>query len=234
MPAGLQVINDSGTIQIDSTWANYALIQRVTVTSTARPPWSGPDLTRGAVHAGSQSGDLVFVQCASEFCLSGPNYRNGVREFTVGVFALGIPITFYVFRKQPPTASNYGMQVFDAGGELLFDAVSKFSKIKLTLATQGNNLANANTYNITPGRNYAIMMPSFTGQLVIRDTPSGNMGFRYLSVNGPKFICQTGAVRTTGYSIFAETIIPLPRPESGTTVSNYAGGPIIIADVTGF
>lgn len=233
MTAGFMAENTFGTVQVDDTFTNYALVSATTITTTSNPGWSGPPIPFGAVHSGSTDEDLVFVHCASGFSMPGPSYYQGVRKVPVATTAAGIAVTFYIYRRQAPTGSNFGLQVFSAASALLFDAVSKFCKVLATLATKNNNLAQITTISVGSTLKPAILMPSFTGQMVQQDEGTGQggiPGWRHISLRGPRFVCQENGIRLLGYVEFAHAQIPIANPNGGTVITNYAGGEVVVID----
>lgn len=236
MAAGLQVFNDSNTVQVDSTWSNYALVEKFTALSIANPNTGTPLFDFGYRYMAGRDDDLVFVHCKSEFNLVGFNYTSGQRYLPVATYTSGVPITFYRFRQQPPTSSTYGLQVFNESGVLCFDALSHFARISLSVNGSYNNLLQSMSYGITPGREYALLIPSFTGQMVesYSGAGTGGMGWYYIDLYGPKLRCIVGGIQTTGGSYFARTQIPIQNPPSGVRVTNYQSSNLIVADITGF
>lgn len=236
MPAGLQVINDFGTIQIDSEWQNYALVDVQTVTSVQNAQLFPGAFFRGSIYTNSFESDLVFAHCASPFSIVGTSYVNSQRRVGVATRnTVGIPVTFYSFRKQPIQASTFGLQVFNAAGELTFDAASKFAKIVRVLsASQVFN--GSGTISLPANRKYAVCIPSFCG--ISRSDYSQNTGggLDYWQ----NFYGEAPVLRLTSASVSSSPLeqwlfFQVPSANRGAStyyVSNWVQA--LVADVTGF
>lgn len=233
MPAGLQVFNDSDTIQVDSTWKNFSLVSR-TVINSSKSAWQEPDLA-GAVYANSGINDLVFVYCATPFLAVGVSQQSGVRYYRVGTGnSENIPVTFYTFRGQQPTSSSYGLQVFNETGEITFDSLNKMNRIVGLMPIAPGQTATF--YNFNRTRKYAVMIPNFIGQLIQQDTGggTGNMGFRYFSTNSPRLQIQANGVSFQDFAISSVKQVPIQNPTGAVIVTNITGAPYVVCDVTGY
>lgn len=239
MPQGFQVIGDSGATQIDGDWANYALVQIQTIL-TVDTNWRALPC-RAAIHEGSWDGDLVFAHMPG-FCMPlGVAYWNGTRRVGVSVGSdtgagsngpLNFPITFYVFRRQPPTGSTYGVQVFDASGQLVFDAASNFCKVSGVVPASSST----NKYYLPGGRRYALLMPSFSGQYIETYAPNPGPGpnfFWYIYANCLRMQCDSDGIQMNGMQVGAYAMIPSLSPGNNRT-ENINGPAILVADVTGY
>lgn len=229
--AGFQAIGDFNNFQVDSTWSNYALVS-VETQSASNQNWNGPAFI-GTIHTGSQEGDIVFVHCTSEFSILGYQYRNSVRMYGVATRQAGISTTFYIFRKQSPTSSFSGFQVFDGVGSnnLIFDSDSKVARPMLTIPA--TSLSATQAYPIKGARKYAVLMPSFTGQIIEQwfKVGGGQFDWQYqIAINGPKFSCFDGGINLTGYVVFAQSTIPAISGGS-MRITNVTGTPVVVCDV---
>jgi len=132
MVAGLQIINDYGTTQIDQDWRNFGFRQKFSVGFTLSPALPGQTaapqnyslpLTGVACMVAAKSDVLCPVPYASN--LSGSSWTFDFRIFppptpTPGVSYSGT-VEFYVF--DVPWAggfSNVGLEVFDAIGQRVY------------------------------------------------------------------------------------------------------------------
>lgn len=233
MPAGLQVFNDSNTVQIDSNWQNYSLFSRVVINSS-KNAWQEIDYA-GSVYTTTNARDIVFVYCASPFLPVGMVQQGGTRSYRIGTgTSENIPVTFYIFREQTPTDSSYGMQVFNEQGVLTFDALNKMNRLSGTLPLTPTTAPTF--YNLNGFKKYAVLIPNFIGQLIQQDTGagSGGMGFRYLSTNSTRLQIEPNGVSFLGFAISSVRQIPIPNPSPGITVTNVSGSPYLVSDVTGY
>lgn len=130
MPAGLQVFNAYGTIQIDETWRNYGYKQVIPVAFT---------VTTDTTYDMVLSGEAVLVAARSTSLAAvplGSVNSSGTWTFSFMIVPPFIggsyseTIYFYVFDVMPTGGfSNFGMEVFNASGERVFHSDMKIMKI---------------------------------------------------------------------------------------------------------
>lgn len=233
MPVGIQVFNDAGTVQIDSTWRNYSLVSVTTLTSSNNA-W-GETNYAGVIFQTSNAADLVFCYCTSQFFPVCFVQQNGQRAYRVGTgAATGVAVTFYVFRQQTPTSAGFGLQVYNEAGQLTFDSSNQICRIvgslPITLSSP------TEFFFFGAGGRYAVMISSFTGQLIQQDTGAGQGGlaFRMLSTNSPRLQCQDSGVTYSGLAISSLKQIPIQNPSPGVIIRDFNGAPYIVTDVRGY
>lgn len=118
MAAGLQVIGDNGTAQIDENYSNYHLVQSFQVVQGDgfNKMISGSLLSPNAVWA-------VYMTQGNA-CPSPGYYRTQGRQFKYW-FLIGAPqvvnMQVYVFDVLAPQGSKYGLEVYNAQGTLVYD-----------------------------------------------------------------------------------------------------------------
>lgn len=137
MAAGFQCYNDTGFIQIDGDFSNYALLAKGTTYLGANSIWLGTS-GAGDVTTGTNYVDITFTarqplfaySCAAPVAqFTCVNNNNGT--WTVRLQSLTPQnVDWYVFDQTPAvTGSTFGAQVFDATGRLVFDANYPYAKI---------------------------------------------------------------------------------------------------------
>jgi|GEM_PF-4246303 len=142
MPAGLQVFNSFGTVQIDENWKNYGFRQIVPVSFTLEPPIPGQSAAP-VDYTLTLSGAAVLVAARSELLqvvaggslLSGTTWTFNWRIHPPPAPAPGASysetVIFYVF--DVPVSggfSNVGLEVFNASGERVFHSDMDVMKIR--------------------------------------------------------------------------------------------------------
>lgn len=230
MPTGFQCFNQNGTIQIDSDWVNYGLVNRYTVSSSSIYFPTGN--INGIQVALDNFSDLVFVSCAGQIAYhvsvkTGPSART----ITYAVNGLGVPVDVYVYRGMQASATNSGMQIFGPDGRLIFDANSRFMNVSGSLPV----LAFNTKYALPAGRKYAICFPSFYGRNIQEGFPNGAFWDLVRSHYKLYCICQSDGIQTTGEALITAYTSPWfdPSPPPASNVF-YAGGSPLVIDVTGF
>lgn len=167
MPTGLQIFNDDNTIQIDSSYTNLALLQKI---------------TQPMVVSGGNVGESVFTTPAStpfaaihstqsvglRYCRrSGSNFT---RFYTSG--SRGQNVTLYVFGP-PHTSGNTGIQIFDENGVMTFNSNNVYCDIVAVLTANGNVNSVIGNYTFKPNRKYAFALSSSIADYY--SETSGNM-----------------------------------------------------------
>lgn len=122
--AGLQILNDSFTFQVDQTYKNQALVSKTSPTMTSASTFNPPNgygcsVTITAVHP------IVAFACSAPCCLYSASHSGS--SFTFNFYAqdpgTGTPtITVYIFDDvdQATITDNFGLEVFDASGNRVF------------------------------------------------------------------------------------------------------------------
>ncbi|MFJ4055102.1 hypothetical protein ACIPZC_16845 [Pseudomonas sp. NPDC089743] len=235
MPAGLQVFTPDGLVQIDDTWVNFAMISKQSLTSTDNISFDGL-FVRGVQFYVASPQDLVFVHCTSEFGFMVRRIEtNGNNRCIVVTRALGVTVEVFIFRKQPPAASLYGLQIWNPAGELVFDAASKFCKVKGVIPS----FTGSASYNHPAGKKYAVNFPQFMGRWTSDFIPStsGEVPYYLHAWYTYLLYCRSDGVTVTSLypymAMDAPWYAPVP-PAPPSYDRYYTGGSSLIADVTGF
>lgn len=155
MPAGLYVLNDYGSVQIDENWKNYGFKQMIPM--NVHVP-AGTNFIAN-VYSLSVAGDAVLIAPVSTnlaVSVVRTEYSGGVwtfhfiimREF-IQSYREDETAYIYVFDAMPGTSfSNVGLDVFNAAGQRVFH--SDMNPMKARAVLPGNS-----GFTGTPGRIYA-------------------------------------------------------------------------------
>jgi hypothetical protein len=152
MTAGFQAWTDSGLVQIDGGSQNYALRQSFNVTTV-----SG-DMAAGKANGGNQYtlranlAEVTVYAATPLIVLYSPNayatilrcVRQDANTWAVRIWSnTSATIGVYVFDQASvavPSGPGYGLQVFDASGNLIADARQRLARV---VDTQAGNINNA-------------------------------------------------------------------------------------------
>lgn len=149
MPAGIQIVNNFGTILIDENYKNLALRQKTATTTVAASngratvAMSGMNAPMIALASTAYTGVKHMLSSLASFVIQGPS---------VGSQA----VTAYVFDEPQASGMSQGLMVYNAAGELTFDSGNKYARVVDVYG--GANLADwqpARTY--AAGRTYAVV-----------------------------------------------------------------------------
>lgn len=120
--AGLQIVNDGGSVQIDQGYRNLCLRQKgnaVTtgnlVSGTSWMSFNVSGLTSPIIAVGGAVG------ASAQTYWDAANSRHGFLISAIG--AIGTSIPYYIFDVPAELGSTYGFQVRDTAGALIFDAL---------------------------------------------------------------------------------------------------------------
>ncbi|WP_320327930.1 hypothetical protein [Pseudomonas sp. P8_250] len=136
MSAGFQSWNDSGTVQIDENYTSMTLVTSPTITINTTDTYFDIASANPIVFLGNTSG--AYVRMTSRVNLGGSVWRY---TFSANV---AINVRLYCFDQAAPSSSNYGMQIFNGSGVLVFDSNSPFlrlSAIHQVVGTASNSFA---------------------------------------------------------------------------------------------
>lgn len=119
MASGLQIFNTNGEIQIDSNLVNFVFIRKGTVTIPA-----------GGYINTFPAAQIVVDAITPILCLRPLHSLAGVVNTKIinGQYSYlingtgGETFSWYLFDKNPMTASNAGIQVFNQAGEMTFSS----------------------------------------------------------------------------------------------------------------
>lgn len=222
MPAGFQIINDSGVVQVDQDYKNYALYSKTTITSWSSSWNSG---TGGTVFSAAvpipPSGSYVIALITSGASSASVMYGGTV----MATAPSGTPtVTAYVFAAPTASGSTSGVQVFDASGGVVFDSALKYMRVVYAGTIPSRSLPNdvPYTYSGLAAGNYAVVM-SFSRQHYVYTT--GVPGFWVVYRD---FYATSGNGFTVNNSGFATG----PGNASGFA-EQLSGGPVLLIDVAG-
>lgn len=226
MIAGIQVVNDSGTVQIDDQYSNLRLVQKgtvpigktevsiigsfpVLVLRLEQPEGGGPDL-------------YVYPEACVR---KGVSWVYTIGTTLGGIAKPGTSVEYYVFDKGSPRTSTFGMQTFNSSGELIFDANEKYLKILKSI-----HVANFKTIGVIPvlgGRKAGIVFGRFPGKNQTYYHPAGNLCFTQLYTAGMNNVA--GGVRIGETWFFSRADLGY----CSTTTYDYPEFTCLVVDLTG-
>lgn len=217
MPAGFQSFNDSGTVQIDDTYPSLILNASPTITVTgAYDTILDVNGANPMLFLGQTNGAGVCVR-------SRVNIGTNVWRYTMQASST-VNVRIYIFDYATPYAGNYGMQVFNGSGVLIFDSNAPF--FKMVAIYQVGTIANQTFYAPADGRSYAAALTY--NRLTVEKRPI---------THAPWDVSQEGLwVSGTALTVDSFKVDSVGGETSGVSRPNtYSGGPqILVVDVTNF
>ena len=150
MPYGMEIINDYGTILLDHSYNNLAMVSKGSVT-TARDSPASEDVAIYSAYIGTAllSGERLAIACstafATFFCETDAVYVcTGGATAVVEWYRFGTPA--------PSTTNNAGLRVYNASGQLTFDSNHNQARVHSSVTSE------AATPVGTTGRKYAVIL----------------------------------------------------------------------------
>lgn len=218
MAYGIEVTNDHGTVLIDDSYSNLAVRHQGTLSAGAGlRTVSVPGLDQPVPAVRS----TAYAATASRQGSTGYIWSAG-----------GAQVHWYVF-DTPTSSGDYGLQVFNAAGQLTFDAYRKYARVRSVQSGVGSQ-----TYD--SGRLYAVATLSPARRRRVETRPDPTPGSQLVFVDlFDEQVCArvNGATVQTAW----QTIIAAPglSPQDPGTVpqgwsDNAANAQFAIIDVTGY
>jgi hypothetical protein len=150
--AGLQVFNNSGILQIDSTYRNMRLVEKGVLMTGPPSPVPPPQLIWGSgVLWVSLVSSVLAWRCAARCTL------------ITYVPSAGIAVEWWRFDTSPPAPSNHGLQVFNPAGALVFDSGDVCAKVLDVFESPLGIDGGAHVY---PGKRIAVVQNNAAGMLI--------------------------------------------------------------------
>lgn len=239
MAAGFQCWNDGNSLQIDGKNTNLMFLEKKTLTASTQGYFSEPNggYTRTITYSFNAINPVVAIQCSAGVWLAASSINrsspyNCSMDFEI-YSTTSIPVTFYLFGEQASSGANYGMQVFDESGVLVFDAANKQFKVTGAHNPVGPVIFNDSTlisYNYSPGSDYAFVLTESIGSIFwdLNNQDPSNAPRAWLNMvwnSGTSILCQQRLFTVSGGASW-----PV-NPNQGTGKLN---GGILVLDVTNY
>lgn len=228
--AGFQAIGDTGSYQVDSNFKNLAMVRSGTLISQTYTNGETTNTSPSRATLTLNDGEILALSC-SVFCALGS--RVGNTAYVYCSEAAGQLIRYYVF-KPGDNPTGFGLQVFDASGDLTFDAGWKLFDVR-------SILSGYSSAQLPSGRSYAFVHSQIGTRITYNKV-----------VNGMEPNIFTSYIRSTEFSSYAisgSTIscalsavdIASTRPSRGSSgpgftriATNNVNPVALVIDVTGY
>lgn len=154
MEAGFIIYGDSGTVQIDDTYPNLALLKKGTATLTD----TGNEFTQSRSALITVTGETPMIAWTSNFPVFLAMVSKSGSTYTFRLMSTnaydGYSFTYYVFDRPVDSGSTSGVQVFDSAGRLTFDSGRKYLRV---MGVGNHDINTSGTVSSYPGtRTYAV------------------------------------------------------------------------------
>ena len=150
MPVGFQSINSAnGSYQIDGNYLNPSLLRKGNVASVYDSTYK-----RGTASIAVAPNELIAVATSVGYCAIVTRNASFVEVHT-DLAVSGTIINYWIFGFQSGAANNFGMQVFNPAGQLIFDALHKHLSVVQKLSGGGGSGVSV---TLPTGRVYAVMV----------------------------------------------------------------------------
>lgn len=220
MPAGLEIINTAGTVLVDENYVNLAMRSKGSGSTSGS---SG--LNRLTVALDGLQTPMIAYACATRHV--GHNWFASDMSSTTfqGDLSITATVNYYIFDQPVASGANHGMQIYNAAGVLVFDALNKYARVVDIFG--GAALANWTPSRSYPaGRTYAVVQLKKAYQKEVINNGGGNW-----DVNWYSSAIQVNGVAVTGKMLKYKTdnVSVLP-----TGAINDPSAQFAVLDVTGY
>lgn len=145
MPAGIEIINDYGTVLIDSTYTNMSLLQSGIATSYESSIDAEVSVGIASLPVGAGPGQYLAIHCTQMAGLWAGNYAYA---------PVGAQVHWYLFGPPPnSTSANVGLAIYKGTGDLAFHSALKYARVRDSFTQTSGNFTK--TYDT--GRKYAVI-----------------------------------------------------------------------------
>jgi len=127
MEAGLQVLNQSAALQIDSLYVNFVLISSGVATTSVNSGFS--EVWYYTEIASQRKESVIAVRCETEFVCFNSLDSNGNVVHRVLTHYYPVGFAYWIFAADPPADSGFGLEVFNAAGTRVFQASEKYMRL---------------------------------------------------------------------------------------------------------
>jgi len=235
MPAGFYAQNpDSGTYVIDDTFRSLAVRATGTVTLDA-------DGYGSVTRAGPVS-PMLAIRCTTNTAVFGGTvFTGGSMNWNLRGTP-GAVVTYYVFDVPTAQPGNYGLQIYNAAGQLCFDSSMQYARFAGRLLDDNVTVTPA-SLTLPTGKTYAVVMLKSAWEFHRNyktegiPSPEGNTYFRTrfdrggVSVNSN--VIQMGWYDLGNYDDWSDHPFPAEQLYLHPTYGHYSADALIL-DVTGY
>lgn len=263
MPAGIETYNDSGTVQLDTTYLGAVLVQ----TGTSQPAYStGPaysdannwnsfivrytpyDFTKSspifaAVGAGGYAVTVIYTIRVSHYdaATSTTVADNAWDTYIISQAPAGTALDYYIFDKANPNVSDPGIDIFDSTGARIYNSSQyPMRVIDSFVGSYTSLLSTTKTY--TSGRIYAVAQGVWAGKrqwLTPAKDPANNSinnSLYSIKENDLAYLGGSGQVTFSNYPYnggMSGYGVPLSQTDPSQAY-NYDSTGLMILDVTSY
>lgn len=152
LPAGVQINNDYGVVQIDQDYSNHLLVSKgrgVTYAANGMAMFQVP-------YAGTGTAPILCLKPVNGFAFlyAAPN-RNQAGNWTIAANAVGVSVDWYLFDANVASQDvGPGLSVYDANGRLAYNSSQRSLNVVSQLTTPASDGAYQFSQNV--GGDYAI------------------------------------------------------------------------------
>lgn len=155
MTAGLQIINSGGTYQIDENYRNYQILSTGSGSTSSTYSADGITYKYTDIVVSSGVAPMLGVKSTSFMVVIGVSKSGDTWTFRVACETTQ-SFTYFVFDLVSTTPGNFGLEVYDAAGDLVFYSGNKPLRIVGIMDINDFELFEG-SYTYTSGRDYCIV-----------------------------------------------------------------------------
>lgn len=193
MPAGLQIFNDAGIIQLDESTLNFVMRQKGTVTCSSLQNTGGVNYYTTTITYTGGTSPMLALACTTDVTHSSLVVSGTTWTWTILSLTANASVGYWVF-DVAVNAETFGFEIYNSAGQKVFGLTEKPMRI---------HGAGAGTY--FSGRTYATIQTA-NGWRWFETNPGGST-YRYQAfyggsaVNGAVITVPAQGIRFEDYTI---------------------------------
>lgn len=145
MPAGLQIFNSAGVLQIDETYVNYVLVASGNATTNQSSPnysWSSRAIYYVEITATGRTAPMLAIKAdqGDEVAVINGSVSGGTWKWRViGNFSSS-NFDYYIFDVAPVATDTFGVAIYDADGDPVYHTSQKPLRVGGVFTSDGTIL----------------------------------------------------------------------------------------------
>ncbi len=227
MTAGLQVFNNDNILQIDGEYKNRCFIMKQNVVCNAATSNGSFNNYASAPRDYSGVVNPVVALRSSSPCLV---HWISSTQYVIISNVNGAVCDVYFFGDTPTPSANYGLQVRNAKGELVFDSLQKYMRVIGYEVLPDTTHIGTFTYPL--GKVYAtIVSGGFWGRTITTGAPSSSPSYFQSEWQRPASSWSSNVLTMNGFSPY---FAYLPASAGNIIYESRSQTHIVVVDVTGY
>lgn len=229
MPAGIEVRNDAGVLQIDETYINFTLVSQGTATTSTFYYTGGGSPGASVYYADvtvtGRTSPMLAIRSSAAVYIERISISGGSWTWRV-LAASGVSFDWFCFDLTPAgSLDTFGLEVFNASGVRVFHSSQKPMRIAGEYGYDGDGFTidSVPAVNLDPTKSYAVvLLKQGYGEWVQDD------------VSDQRAVWYSGSEAGAGFIRYARVLKSYDSGTTGGGVSEPQEARLLAIDVTNY